>query len=162
MTYGFKRFILLFWVAVGVGLLAGLTASSVASAQQYADARGAKQVHTIATRLSNQLSEARHVERATKLYSAKYGKDVGRWVWLARDTGWSWNEMPTLMYILYRESRGNPRAKNPSSTASGLLQFLAFHWDGSGKWRFDPFNPRAALTFGHKLYLLTNGAAWAV
>ena len=162
MGYETKRIILLVWLAMCTGLLVGGAAASIAQAYPYRDARGVRQVHTIATRLSNQLSEARHVERATKLYSAKYGKDVGRWVWLARDTGWSWGEMPTLMYIIHRESRGDPRAKNPSSTASGLLQFLAFHWDGSGKWRFDPYNPRAALTFGHKLYLLTNGAAWAV
>jgi hypothetical protein len=175
MAYGTKRIILLVGIAVGVGLLIGLAAADVASAQFYREAREPKQVHTIVQRLSNELREARHVESATRYYSAhdysdfcgtyvtvQQRRDVGRWVWLARQTGWKWSEIDWLMHHIARESRGNPRAKNPSSTASGLLQFLAFHWDGSGKWQFDPYNPRAALYYGHKLYLLTNGAAWVV
>jgi hypothetical protein len=145
-------------LAVFVGLLIGLASATVAEAQFYREAREPQQIHSQVTRLANELREARHVERETRRYSHLYGLNVGRWVWLARQTGWGWDEIPTLMFVIDRETggTGDPKAKNPDSTASGLLQFLAFHFDGSGDhgWRFDPFNPRAALTYGHKLYRL--------
>jgi hypothetical protein len=68
------------------------------------------------------------------------------------------------MYIINRESGGSPKAKNPSSTASGLLQFLAFHWDGSGDygWRFSPFDARQNLKHGYLLYRKCGWSPWAV
>jgi hypothetical protein len=68
------------------------------------------------------------------------------------------------MYIINRESRGDPTAKNPTSTASGLVQFLAFHFDGSGDygWVFNPFNPREALTYALKLFHKKGWSPWAV
>jgi hypothetical protein len=57
------------------------------------------------------------------------------------------------MYVIDRESGGDPCAKNPTSTASGLLQLLAFHWEGD----FDPFYAPANLRYGVKLW---RGAGW--
>ena len=110
------------------------------------------------------LSEARYVESATTTYTAEYGGGVGRWVWLARDVGWCKGDIPVLMCVISRESGGNPRAQNPTSTASGLLQFLAFHFDGSGDygWRFDPFNPRQSLYYGLQLFKKQGWAPWAL
>ncbi len=48
--------------------------------------------------------------------------------------------------VIWCESRGDPSAKNPNSTASGLFQILRGWW--SGDWStaipaFDPFDPEA-------------------
>jgi hypothetical protein len=147
-----------------VGCIVWLVLVANADAASYKDARSVRDAHARVTRLANELREARHVESATRQYSHSYGSDVGRWVWLARQSGWKWTQIPNLMYIINRESGGSPTAKNPVSTASGLLQFLAFHFDGTGDygWRFDPFNPRQALVFGHKLYLLNGWGPWAI
>lgn len=41
--------------------------------------------------------------------------------------------------VINRESRWNPRAANPDSSARGLAQFLSIWY--SGKWHFNPCNP---------------------
>lgn len=108
--------------------------------------------------------EAVRVYEATKRYTRTYGKNVGRWVKLARRTSWPQSTWPHLFYVIDRESGGSPKAKNPASTASGLLQFLAFHWDGSGDygWRFDPFDPRENLRYGYRLYRKCGWSPWAL
>jgi soluble lytic murein transglycosylase-like protein len=61
------------------------------------------------------------------------------------------------MYVIDRESGGDPNAQNPSS-ASGLLQLMSIHWSG----RFDPFKPKANLSYGYKLYRGSGWAPWAL
>lgn len=109
-------------------------------------------------RAQHRLDEARHVERATRAYSCSYGTAVGRWVRLARRTGWPWPALPDLMFVIKRESGGDPRAANPTSSASGLLQLMAVHWSG----RFDPFVARLNLAYGAKLWRGSRFAAWAM
>lgn len=123
-----------------------------------------KQARRNAVAAAKTAREAKRVYRATKLYSALYGQNVGQWVRLSHRVGWSWGKMPRLMQIIDRESGGNPRAKNPASTASGLLQFLAFHWDGTGDygWQFNPFDARQNLRHGHLLYGHCGWTPWAI
>lgn len=156
-------FVLLLGAVICVGWLV-LAQKADGSLSPYSDARSTVQVHKQVTKLTRELSEASHVERATRLYSKQYGSSVGRWVWLARDVGWSWNDIPQLMYVIDRESGGSPTAKNPTSTASGLLQFLAFHFDGTGDygWVFNPYNARQNLTYGYKLHRMLGWAPWAI
>jgi hypothetical protein len=45
--------------------------------------------------------------------------------------------------VVYRESRWNPGAANPSSSARGLAQFLSIWYNG--RWHFDPLNPILSL-----------------
>lgn len=40
------------------------------------------------------------------------------------------SEVETALCIMSKESGGNPSAKNPTSTAAGLFQFLRGTWDG--------------------------------
>lgn len=66
---------------------------------------------------------------------------VGRW---ADDVAryFPLDQVDTMLRIIGCESGGNPNAKNPTSTASGLTQMLAGWYDG--RWwphRFDPFDP---------------------
>lgn len=61
------------------------------------------------------------------------GQRRGKWTW---DPG----ELSRYMALFSCESRGNPSAKNPHSTASGLGQFLNGTWT---RWA-----PRAAEFFG--------------
>ena len=103
--------------------------------------RGVKQAHravVIAHRATERAKaaerESRATESATRAYSSRYGAPVGRWVYAARRAGFTWSQLGTLFPIMLRESGGDPRAKNPSSTASGLGQFLAFFWDGSDSY----------------------------
>ena len=108
--------------------------------------------------------EAVRVYKTTRHFSQRYSPKVVRWVKLSHEVGWPWREMDILMMVIDRESGGAPKAKNPTSTASGLMQFLAFHWDGSGDygWRFDPFNPRSNLLYGHKLWKKLGWQPWAI
>ena len=39
-----------------------------------------------------------------------------------------------LRCVINHESKGNPKAENPISTASGLFQFLDGTWQGVAKW----------------------------
>jgi hypothetical protein len=45
--------------------------------------------------------------------------------------------------IVQRESGWNPNAKNPTSSAAGLAQFLSIWYDG--KWHFNPYDPILSL-----------------
>lgn len=57
------------------------------------------------------------------------------------------------MRVMACESGGNPYAKNPRSTASGLFQFLRGWWSGSwGYPAFDPFDPEANVKAAAWLY----------
>ena len=157
---------------IGIGLLIGavvcigwlILSQEADGATPYKDARSPLQMHRQTQRIARELSETRHVERSTREYSTRYGASVGRWVWLARDVGWPWKDIPMLMYVINRESGGHPTAKNPTSTASGLLQFLAFWWDGSSSygWHFNPFNARQNLYYGYKLHLKSGWSPWAM
>ena len=102
--------------------------------------------------------EARDVLRATRTYSACYGDNVGRWIRLARRAGWGWPEMGQLCYIINRESGGDPNAKNPVSSASGLMQFLSGWW--AGKW--NPFDPYQSLRHAYLAWLQVGFAPWAL
>ena len=102
--------------------------------------------------------EARRVRKATARYSELYGSSVGRWVRLARKVGWSWAEMPTLMRIVYGESRGYPGATN--GQYRGLMQHGSY-WYAS-YWHFDPYAPRQSLKYGLKLKRLCGWHSWSV
>lgn len=119
------------------------------------DVRAARQA---LERAEKRLAEAKRVLSATRTYNAQYGTSVGRWVRLSRRVGWPWSQMPTLMYVVDRESGGNPYAKNPVSTASGLMQFLSFWW--YGKW--DPFDPRQNLAHGWRAVRDGGWSPWAL
>lgn len=128
----------------------------IAAGPDPAGASGAcsvREARRIMVRERAQYREAVRVYNATRHYSEAYRADVGRWVRLSRRCGWSWSAMPTLMYVLERESKGQPRAVNPASGASGLMQLIPLHWQG----RFDPLVPSANLRYGLKLY---RGAGW--
>lgn len=107
-------------------------------------------------RAEARLREARHVLSATRYYSGVYGNGTGRWIRLSRRVGWPWGQMPTLMMVVSRESGGDPAAKNPLSTASGLLQFLS-PWF-LGKW--DPFDPRQNLGHGYRAWRQVGWSPW--
>jgi hypothetical protein len=77
---------------------------------------------------------------------------------LARRVGWPGGQIPELLRIVDRESGGNPHAKNPTSTASGLMQFLAEWW--AGKW--DPFCARANLRHGYLAWRKVGWQPWAL
>ena len=109
-------------------------------------------------RAEARLAEAKRVLSATRAYSTQYGASVGRWVWLSRRVDWPWTQVPQLMYVVDRESNGDPDAKNTVSSASGLLQFLSDWW--AGKW--DPFDPRANLRHGYLAWREVQWTPWAL
>ena len=116
-----------------------------------------RQAHRTTRHAYKTYREALRVEQGTRLYTGRYGANVGRWTRLARRVGWPWGCLPNLMYIIDRESGGSPTARNPSS-ASGLLQLMSIHWAG----KFDPFNPRKNLAYGLKLYRSSGWQPWAL
>lgn len=109
-------------------------------------------------RAERALEEARYVARQTATQTESYGATVGRWVRLARRTGWHKADIGALCYIINRESRGQAGAQNPSG-ASGLLQLMAIWYDG--RWHFDPLKARLNLLYGHKVQHLQGWSAWA-
>ena len=59
---------------------------------------------------------------------ARFSGGVEQWRTLVM-TYFSGNDVDIAMRIIGCESRGNPSAKNPRSTAAGLWQFLRSTWD---------------------------------
>lgn len=139
------------WCLIGAG-------SPAVLARGYADSCGVRAAQRHLRAAERAAREARYVVCATRQFSREYGVDVGRWVWLARDVGWARQQLPELMLIIQRESGGSPKAKNPTSTASGLLQFLSFWWQG--KW--NPFDPRQNLRHGYLAWKSQGFAPWAL
>jgi soluble lytic murein transglycosylase-like protein len=65
------------------------------------------------------------------------------------------------MYVINRESGGSPKARNASSGASGLLQFMPQSY--TGQWGYPAFNPydaRANLKAGVWLYRRQGWQPW--
>lgn len=67
--------------------------------------------------------------------------------------------------IIACESGGNPTAHNPSSSASGLFQFLTSSWLGYGGGRFAPTaaqaTPAQQLDIANHAFALSGLAPWA-
>lgn len=117
--------------------------------------RAVKAARNDLRRAEQRLAEAKKVLTATRTYTALHGPAVGRWVRCSRRVGWQWSSIPTLMYVIDRESNGDPAVQNyMGSGATGLLQLMPVHWQG----RFDPRDPRANLSYGYKLY---RGSGWS-
>ena len=98
------------------------------------------------------LAEAKRVLTATRTYEAAYGPSVARWVRLARRVGWGWPQVPTLMAVTYRESRGDPSASN-GGVYRGLLQVWREHVADPDRLYEPAYNLRTGLR-------LWRGASW--
>lgn len=111
-------------------------AARIEGACSAGEARAAESdAHRAYVRAAKRYREARHVHAATVAYSLMYGTAVGRWLRLARRSGYSWGEMGTLMRVVDRESGGYPAVPNSAgSGALGLLQVMPEWADGSKQW----------------------------
>jgi hypothetical protein len=70
-------------------------------------------------------------------------------------------DVPWAMRVMACESGGDPYAKNPRSTASGLFQFLRGWWSGAwGYPAFDPFDPEANVRAAAWLYYTDGPKHW--
>jgi soluble lytic murein transglycosylase-like protein len=104
-------------------------------------------------RAEARLVEAKKVLEATKGYSTAYGSSVGRWVRLSRRVNWPWNQFGTLMFVLNRESNGDPTASN-GDVYLGLMQIWRAHV--SDPYRL--YEPGYNLKTGLNLY---KGSGWS-
>lgn len=75
-----------------------------------------------------------------------------QWHDLAMAVGWTEAQWPVLRCIISRESRGIASAKNPNSSATGLLQIIASYHRGH-----DLYNPEVNLQVGLEMY---NDVGW--
>ena len=144
-----------------VALLLGGAALLAAPVPAGASSHGAvtvRQAQRAYVKAERAAAEARRVWLATANFTRLHGAAVGRWTALSRRAGFHWGELPELMHVIARESGGNPRAKNPTSTASGLLQFLSFWWAG----RWDPFDPYQNLLHGARAVHSVGWQPWAL
>lgn len=74
---------------------------------------------------------------------------------------WPETVIDEALAVMQCESRGDPAAKNPRSTASGLFQFLRGWWSGDwGYPAFDPFDPEANIRAGAWLYGQSGWSPW--
>jgi len=92
-----------------------------------------------------------------------YGEGVEQWrglVTIYFPAEW----VEWALTIMHCESRGNPNAKSPISTASGLFQHLASYWqDRSGRagWAgADIFNPEANIAVAAWLLDIGGPSHW--
>ena len=82
--------------------------------------------------------------------------DVERWRPLVEEH-FEPGDVPRALDIMRCESGGNPYAKNPTSTASGLFQHLKGWWGGAWGPAFDPFDPNASVENAARLRYLNGG-----
>jgi hypothetical protein len=75
------------------------------------------------------------------------------------------SEVERAMQILECESHGDPRAKNPRSSAAGLFQFLQRTWDGAARHldlpsyaEGGPYDPAANVEAA--AWLVEEGSGW--
>ena len=91
------------------------------------------------------------------------GTGAARWWPLAHFVGWPTSAKATFVYVVNRESHGQPHAVNRSSGCYGLLQLHPMHWAGrhpkvkGRKWIFWPVNQ---LRLGLKLYRAAGWSPW--
>ena len=112
-------------------------------------------------RLRKQRRERAALETAhrwTLRWARQYGPGVGRWASTALDVGWPEREMPTLGYVIWKESRGNSSAVNETTWCRGLLQIHPCHGEG---WR-KAFDPRENLKFGLRLWRSSGWRPWGL
>lgn len=82
-------------------------------------------------------------------------ESVQQWYNLAMSVGWEPKHWPVLSCIIYRESRGQANAKNPNSSATGLLQILARYFPG-----VNLYDPETNLRTGLQLYRSRGWQPW--
>ena len=78
-----------------------------------------------------------------------------QWYDLAMQVGWTDAQWPVLRCIISRESRGIASAKNPNSSATGLLQILARYYPG-----VNLYDPETNLRTGLALYQTRGWQPW--
>lgn len=67
-------------------------------------------------------------------------------------------DVETALCLIWHESRGDPAAKNPSSSAAGLFQILDFWWQKYGGDRYDP---ETNVALAAKIKSLQGWSAWS-
>ncbi len=106
---------------------------------------------------------AASVVAAAPAPSRTYGADVERWRPLVT-TFFLPDDVPWAMRVLTCESRGDPDAKNPRSTASGLFQHLASYWPersvNAGWPGSDVFDPVANVAVAAWLFYSDGPGHW--
>ena len=76
---------------------------------------------------------------------------------------WPAELVDTALCIIEKESRGNPAAKNPRSTARGLFQILASLWAPYFGVSFDAlYDPGVNVQLGYRIYQRQGWGAWTV
>jgi hypothetical protein len=161
-----KAFVLM--ALCGTLLLAGAATAGAGSYEGVSAKHAAKHVRLAERDLAAaqaRLRTARTVLGATRTYSDRYGRVVGRWAWLAADVGWPAAQWPTLFMVIDRESGGYPSIMNSQgSGAAGLLQLMQGFYAGDyyDFPDFNPLNPRLNLYYGFKAWKVSGWAPWSV
>lgn len=83
------------------------------------------------------------------------------WADTAFAAGFTTAHWPTVNRIMYRESRCDPGAYNPSG-ATGLMQIMPMWADDCGGTRTDLYDPAFNLACARHILTVQGWAAWAV
>jgi hypothetical protein len=154
MNYGNKALVLV----LACGMLLALPCVASAKSDETV---GVREAGRAAKQAYRDYLHAKGIEKATKQYTASYGANVGRWVWLADSVGWPRSTWGQLLYVIERESGGSVHAVNPSSGCYGLLQLHPCHWSAKygGAWIQIP---RHQMWLGLKLWRESGWSPWAL
>lgn len=82
------------------------------------------------------------------------------WVGASRAAGFTDDQLPTIHRIMWRESRCNPTAHNPSG-ATGLVQVMPMWADDCGITPADLFTPQANMDCAALVYAVQGWDAWS-
>ncbi|MCP4965251.1 MAG: lytic transglycosylase domain-containing protein [bacterium] len=148
-------------ILLTTALLALPTAASATAPPELSDARNAYR------QSQREIAEQRHEQMLVelRLTNGPYGDSSGEFTWaVARwrpvvDRYFEYDRVDWALRIIECESHGDPQAKNPISSASGLFQHLGSLWPdraAAAGWKgadvFDPFANIAVAA-----WLLDNG-----
>lgn len=98
-----------------------------------------------------------YVRGWARRWARLYGHNVGRWADDAIAVGWPECSLAMLGRVIWRESRGDPRAINRWSGCAGLLQIHPCHGLGA-----KALNPRENLKFGLRLWRSSGWRPWGL
>lgn len=84
-----------------------------------------------------------------------------QWIGTARVAGFDDSQIPTLLNIMWRESRCDPTQQNPNGGASGLVQIMPMWADDCGGYPVSLFDPQFNLNCAMHILHVQGWGAWA-
>jgi hypothetical protein len=148
------------------GVKDGFAAEAIASAGHVGSIPATST--TVTTTTTTSTTTTTTTTTTTVLTVSSFRDDVERWRPTVAEAVFAWggdeDDVHRFLRIMQCESGGDPTAKNPNSSASGLMQHLTRYWDGraagAGIPGADVFDGGANIWVSAYLALAAPGGGW--